>query len=180
MSDTNEKNYTQLFVTLSNGDEVRLDAAQRESGGKQVTVTMTNGQTVKDCFWVEQGDENAQTNVVKVRKLIRYVHDRNRPAYNRALDALRPYLPHWIVKMNGYTMMAFYAGLVVAAWLLYYSFGRGAIPFLFPLTLLVIALTLGFDEPDMEVDIDFNTLEDTAHTMLGKPPSGSVRVPIPE
>jgi hypothetical protein len=180
MSELGDKNYEQLFVALANGDEVLLDAAVRGQGGKEVTLTMTNGQTVADCFWVDEVSQEAKTNESRVRKLIRFVHDRNRPAYYRALDALRPYLPQWIVKMNGYTMMAFYVGLVVVAWLLYYSFGRGALPFLFPLTLFVVAITLGFDEPDMEVDIDYNTLEDTAHTMLGRPPKGSVRVPKPE
>jgi hypothetical protein len=180
MSGAGEKNYTQLFLTLANGDEVRLDTVDRSHGGKEVTVTMTNGQTVRDCFWFEPETFEVKTNETKVRKLIRFAHDRNRPAYYRALDALRPYLPRWLVSMNGYTMLAFYAGLVVVAWYLYYSFGRGALPFLLPLTLFVVAITLGFDEPDMQVDIDFNTLEDTARTMLGKPPTGTVRVPIPE
>jgi hypothetical protein len=175
-----EKSYNQLFLTLANGDEVRLDRIDADDGRKQVTVTMTNGQTVKDCFWLDANAESAQTNSEKARKLIRFVHDRNRPAYNRALDAARPYLPSWIIKMNGYTMLAFYVGLVASAWALYYSFGRSALPFLFPLTLFVLAVTLGFDDAEIQVDIDFNTLEDTAHTMLGRPPTGSVRVPIPE
>jgi hypothetical protein len=170
--------YDSLIVSLNNGDEVRLDVHARPAGGREVTVTMTNSQTVRECFWLEEGASTPITNEQRVKKLIRYVHDRNRPSYAKALDVLRPYMPNWIVHMNGYVMLAFYVALAASTWFAYREFGRSGLPLLFPVALLVVALTLGFDESDIGVDLDFSTLEVTAHTMLGKLPEGSVRVPL--
>ena len=156
-----------LIVTLANGDEVRLDLMERSLGGQEVTVTMTNGQTVADCFWRDSLSAKPQSNEAKVSKLIRFVHDRNRPAYYRALDVFRPYLPSWIAHMNGYVMFALLGSLPFIAWGLYYAFGRGSLPFMFPISLVVIAVTLGFDDQDIDVSVDFNTLESAAFLMLG-------------
>ncbi len=157
----------ELIVTLANGDEVLLSLVERSLGGQEVTVTMTNGQTVSACFWRDSMAGRIESNEPKVTKLIRFVHDRNRPAYYRALDVFRPYLPNWIVNMNGYVMFALLGSLPVIAWGLYYVFGRGAMPFMFPISLVVIALTLGFDDQDIDAAVDFNTLESAARLMLG-------------
>ena len=135
-----------LIVTLANGDEVRLDLFDRSLGGQEVTVTMTNGQTVTDCFWRDSFSARPQSNEAKVTKLIRFVHDRNRPAYYRALDVFRRYLPRWITHMHPYVMFGFLCSLPLIAWGLYYAFGRDSMRFMFPISLVVIALTLGFDE----------------------------------
>ena len=157
----------QLIVTLANGDEVLLTLMDRSLGGQEVTVTMTNGQTVADCFWRVSMSAKIESNENKVTKLIRFVHDRNRPAYYRALDVFRPYLPNWIVNMNGYLMFALLGSLPVIAWGLYYVFGRGAMPFMFPISLVVVALTLGFDDQVIDETVDFNALESAARLMLG-------------
>jgi hypothetical protein len=170
--------YESLFVNLNNGDQVRLDIIDRAAGGREVAITMTNSQTVRECFWLEDGGPNAATNAQKVKKLIAFVHDRNRPSYARSLDVLRPHMPKWITHMNSYVMVAFYVGLAALTWFAYREFGRSGLPFMFPIALLVVALTLGFDDSNVAVDLDFNTLEVTAHTMLGKPPAGSVRLPL--
>ncbi len=69
--------------------------------------------------------------------------------------------------MNGYVMFGLLGSLPLIAWALYYAFGRGSLPFMFPISLVVIAVTLGFDDQDIDATVDFNTLESAAFLMLG-------------
>jgi len=162
-----------LIVRLQNGDEVLLESVHRGDGRSEVAITMTNGQTVRNCFWLNTADNQVIVDVDKVRRLIQFVHARNQPAYQRILNWARSRLPKWVVQMSGRTMLLCYASIPVVGRLMMPVLGRTSWTVLGLYTTLVMIVTLGFTEQEIDLGIDFRQMESVATRMLGA--SGAVR-----